>query len=179
MFSGAVLGYRGWHVKPGGYLQGPVSQQRWPENGPLHAACKPIALGKRGSNLLRKMTPHKTPDSECGCGIYAFHEFSDSIKSYSNNRVSVIGPGLFWGSIELHTAGFKAEFGRPLAICSDFKDDDDRFGASKVLRLIGEWEEMLEAVTGRYRIPLLPVDLVEEYALTWAKPIGIEYDDPE
>lgn len=173
MRNDVVLGYRAWRINPlNSALLGPVLKTEWPDGDCLKAECKEGFIPGTDPSV------HESPGDSCMCGIYGFHEFDATVGSYAANAMSVIGPALYWGNIQVYTNGFKAQYARALAIC-DHKDIYKRFNPAKdyIDPKIGEWEEILEAVVARYSIPLLPYDLVVNYALTWARPLGVEIDE--
>lgn len=163
MYLGTVIGFRSWRINPATLgLDGPVSHVEWPPDRHLKAECVPVHVNPRNPD------PHLTPDAECGCGLYAYHGVHDATENYCMNTTAVVGVGVFWGRIQVHTAGFKAQHGRILAISDYHKtkhnDELDRIG-------------LIEGVVERYSIPVIPTDLLEPYGLTFGEKIGTQFDD--
>lgn len=177
MRNDVVLGYRSWRINPWcAELTGPVSRVVWYDDHPLEASCEKVMVHK--SARMHDPNPHVSPGAACICGIYAFHDFETSLANYTEHSLTIAGAGLFWGKIQVYTNGFKSQYARPLALC-DHKDLDDRFHSADGYMdpKKQQWEDALEAIAARYSIPLLPVDLVEEYCATWARPLGTEIDE--
>lgn len=163
MFEGTVIGYRTWKVDPDTLdLIGPISKIPWPYADKLEAKCETLTV--REDEHARD--PHDTPGSVCPCGIYAFHNLRHAIHTHGGNSMAMIGVGAFWGRIVVHTNGFKSQYGRILAL-ADHKEHDRKLG----------WPAILEGVTSRYNIPVIPVDLLEPYGLTYGEPLGIRFEE--
>jgi hypothetical protein len=113
--------------------------------------------------------PHEAPGSVCMCGLYAFHDLSSAMEDYCQNRFAVIGVAAYWGKILVHTAGFRAEYGRILAISDHSRSDAIELERSAIL----------EGVCERYSIPVIPTDLLEQYGSTFGETVGTQFDDPE
>lgn len=177
MRNDVVLGFRAWKIEPlTSALVGPVSRVVWPDNRPLDARCEKVLNHKR--TKLHDPHEHDTPGAHCVCGVYAFHTWRAALNNFTDHSLAIAGAGLFWGKIQVFTNGFKAQHGRVLALC-DHKDIDERFrSADNYLDpKKQQWEDVLEAVVARYSIPILPMDLVEQYCATWARPLGTEIDE--
>lgn len=167
MFFGTVIGFRHWKANPHTYgLDGPVSRVRWPAESPLEAEHKNL-----WHNHIPKCEPdpHESPCASCGCGLYAYHTLEDALENYGQHSLSIVGAAAFWGKIIVHTAGFKAQYGRILAL-SDEREREDLF-----------WFSILEGVVEKYGIPVIPQQDLEAYALTFGGRVGAEFqlDDLE
>jgi hypothetical protein len=165
MFHTVVIGYRSWRMNPQTFgLDGPVSKIEWPPDCKIEAICAPIHV-----KTLKDPEPHIAPGSQCMCGLYAYHDLAAAQESYCQNKHAVIGVAAFWGKLEIHTSGFKAQYGRLLAI------------ADYTMSEVGDLDRssILEGVVERYGIPAIPVDLLEQYGSTFGEHIGTQFDDPE
>jgi hypothetical protein len=49
--------------------------------------------------------------------------FPQRWRDYCQNKFAVIGVAAYWGKILVHTAGFKAQYGRILAISDHSRSD--------------------------------------------------------
>jgi hypothetical protein len=149
---GAVRGFRWWRVGPHVDLlspwRGPV---RWMP-GENEAAC----LGKRsmfGWRAARVAHPRGCPSVECECGFYALHslpELNDTpgrsiweidADSSGGRHGLVLGVVEGAGRVLIGTAGWRARFGRVLAL---FSGPDTR----------DVHRSPLPDVAARYRAPL-------------------------
>lgn len=177
MRNDVVLGFRAWKINPeASSLIGPVSRVEWPDSHPLDAKCERVLNHKR--TKLHDPHEHETPGARCLCGAYAFHDWTTALENFTDHSLAIAGAALFWGKIQVFTNGFKARYARPLALC-DHKNIDDRFHSADGYMdpKKQQWEDVLESVVARYSIPLLPMDLVEQYCATWARPLGTEIDE--
>lgn len=145
-------------------LDGPVSKVEWPPDRKLEAVCAEMPI-----KTLKDPEPHDAPGHNCMCGLYAFHDLSSAMESYCQNKHAAIGVAAFWGKLEIHTFGFKAQYGRILAISDHTRSEVDDLDRSSIL----------EGVVERYGIPAIPVDLLEQYGSTFGQHIGSQFDDPE
>jgi hypothetical protein len=163
MFQGTIIGYRTWKVNPDTFeLCGPVSRVVWPHDSKLEARCETLSVRENE----RARGPHTTPGETCPCGIYAFHTVRVATSTYGGNSVSILGVGAFWGRISVHPNGFKAQYGRILAL-ADHREDKRELG----------WPSILEGVTSLYQIPVIPIDLLEPYGATFGEPLGIRFEE--
>jgi len=164
-----VIGYRSWWAHRDTYsLNGRITQSPWASEEKTTAYCDQVSAFWRGKHDSSYILPpdHEVPHEDCSCGLYAFHRLPDAIRDYGGGPCGIVGAAVFWGEIVVHTAGFKAQYGRPIALVDHRKRDrpDD----------IG-WPTILENVIQRYNIPVLPYDLLEDYAKTFGTQLGVEY----
>lgn len=165
LYVGTVVGFRHWRVNPStNRLQGPVTACEWPHDQRMAADCVDTGLS---TEPLRNPVPHESPDVDCQCGLYAYHTVEDARDNYANNSRNILGAAVYWGAVHIRTAGFRAQYGRIVAL-SDCREDRRRDGE--------RWEGLLDAICERYKIPLVPLDLLEEYAGTFGAPMGQEFD---
>src|SRR5688572_6682963 len=54
---------------------------------------------------------HTAPDTDCSCGIYAFHAMHNQLR-----HEPVVGAIAAWGDMEVHRDGFRAERAAVLAL---------------------------------------------------------------
>lgn len=163
MYVYPVLGYRAWHVSLGGYgLQSPIIHRNdvWPDDGPVEAEC-------RETNLLCDHIegPHDTPTKGCSCGLYAWHTLPAALAKYSAGERSVVGAVMAWGKFVAGTRGFKAQFMQPVALVDQHPPE---------IRGLG-WPALLDRCTEKYQIPVLPLDMLQRYAETFAEPMGLSF----
>lgn len=164
MYRGTIIGYRAWKVNPETFdLMGPVSRIVWPHDKKLVGQCEDILSH---NEFRRVLELHTTPGDVCKCGIYGFHDLASAIESYCSHTFAIIGVAAFWGRISVHPNGFKAQYGRALAL-ADHKERERKLG----------WSSALEGVTSKYNIPAIPVDLLEPYGLTFGELLGVRFED--
>lgn len=129
----------------------------WPVDGPLHASCE-----QRGGSLAswirrrlsRNVESHPAPAWGCECGIYALSRLEDEedlkISPHICQRgpldrvLRVAGVAQLWGRVVQHDRGYRAEYAQPLRLLT----------IPSLVR-VRDTEGLLEAVAGRYRIPLV------------------------
>ncbi len=125
-----------------------MQDEFYPAEGALTAVCK----GESHFRIKDDDLPegHECPSEQCTCGIYAFHEAEDAIEKYSAGSWTVVGAGIFWGKIVVHTAGFRAQHCRIVALANHRKrNKPDDVG----------WPALLEGVVEKYNVPVVPLDL--------------------
>ena len=81
----------------------------------------------------RSGAAHSPPVKDCTCGLYAWHPHRvvGLIARQMRQAVprKVFGLIEAWGRIEIHSAGFRAEFARPVAFVNlDWQEIDERAG---------------------------------------------------
>lgn len=165
MYVYPVLGYRAWHVSLNGYkLQSPVVHRNdtWPSDGPCEAQCLETKI-----QCDRLEEPHETPTIGCSCGLYAWHTFPSALAKYSAGPRTVVGAVMAWGRFVAGTKGFKSQYMRPLAIVDQHPPE---------VRGLG-WPALLDRCTENYQIPCVPLDVLQEYAETFAEPMGLTFTE--
>ncbi|MET0600535.1 MAG: hypothetical protein ABW167_00955 [Baekduia sp.] len=103
-----VVGYRAWNLNGGQIKPIGAGDDVWKGGEEVRASCKNGGL-------------HVSPDSECECGLYAWHDF-ERVKANANES-QVFGAVQAWGRIEVHSDGFRSEFMRPCMLAYDDSDD--------------------------------------------------------
>ena len=108
--AGKVLGFRSWklsgHNLAALYVDQP--EARWGP-GPNRARCLPGPLWPADRS-------HDAPGGFCSCGLYAMHELPPLMPLTWPERATVYGAVLAWGRIEVHAAGFRAEWAEPVVL---------------------------------------------------------------
>jgi hypothetical protein len=130
----------------------------------MEATCKPPDFYVRGGGVLE--TPHRSPHEDCVCGLYAFHELHDALSTYSSGDRTIIGAGVFWGEMMVHTIGFRAQYGRIIALSEHRKRTKP-----------GDlgWPLLVEGVVEKYNIPVVPLNMLRAYAETFGRSLGSDY----
>ncbi|MGO9973192.1 MAG: hypothetical protein ACLP01_10345 [Solirubrobacteraceae bacterium] len=107
---GLVVGYRAWRLK--GYSLVPLvmSDATWRvEDNEAECRASHLRLTFRRS--------HAAPAKHCSCGLYAYHSAEAlMMKVPGVDEEMVYGAVVAWGRMEVHRAGFRAQFGRPVAL---------------------------------------------------------------
>ena len=120
-----VTGFRRWRLV-GERLTSPFIPLRWDE-AVAHARCYPANRSLLfGDGWLDK--PHRAPDPDCRCGIYAWHELPSPGPVPDPDRV--FGVVALWGRIEVHADGMRAQHARIAALGRPFS-----MGSSQAARL--------------------------------------------
>lgn len=137
----------------------------------MEAVCRPPAF-----MIEKKMVTlgqHVSPGSNCSCGLYAFHAVEDALGQYVSTARAVLGAAIFWGQIEIATCGFRAQYGRIVAL----SEHNEVTSRGITLKRGFGWTETFNRVSERYRVPIVPMDLLETYAQTFGTPFGSDYLD--
>lgn len=119
----------------------------------------PIAVWRPGANQAVCATPatHETevgsrepvPASGCGCGLYAWHEYTDGIGRFADEPTALKSPvGIVrgWGRMQLHPDGWRSEF-------------------AEILALVENGDSRMRNIAERYQVPLLPARSMPEIAI--------------
>jgi hypothetical protein len=105
LVAGSLFGLRTWRViadDGGEALSGPLYDAPWPAGGEwLRATCS---------------HGHLAPDSQCECGVHAWHPRVRSARDVMSVRGVVPGVLEAQGPVEVHEDGFRAQRGRPYAL---------------------------------------------------------------
>jgi len=116
-----------------------VQSELWPAHGePLHATC-----------LVHS---HHAPDARCSCGVYAWHPTDENASLVFPPRLwdgAVTGIVEAWGEVEVHAAGFRAQYARPHRIVIPSRAD-------------GETRRLVEALAAEYHAEVLTVKSPEQ-----------------
>ena len=139
LFAGAVDGLRVWRIvgtdqeRPMLAAQG--VRHVWPPGETMRAYCLAPTGHRRRDE---KDEPHIAPSSDCSCGIYALHPghrhaIAQAERSLATPGLTVSGVVSGWGRLEVHLAGFRAEYARPSVLFE--RGDDARTG---LVRQLGE-----------------------------------------
>lgn len=165
MYTQAVIGFRSWHVSlTSENLISPVisrsKRTEWPIDGPVEAECVDTGLMQE-----RVEGPHDHPTMGCVCGLRAWHTFDLALEHFSQGGFSIVGACLAWGKYVVASKGFKAQYMRPLALVDHLRADQ------RDLR----WPKLLAKVEADYAVPVVPRDLIEQYAQTWGPPMGTDF----
>ena len=144
----ALTGWRLWRVDPDGTLRSlwKGAHKPWTTQ-PHQAACPP------GSPRSFTHARHRPPAPGCGCGYYALLTPSQ-LGRLSAPSMVVAGTTQTWGSILPHTQGYRAQWCQITALL-----DGPVPGSSHE-----RWAnaEQVHLAATRYRLPVLPADLVNE-----------------
>ena len=106
-----VVGFRAWRIANGKLLS-PYVPCRW-EGRLLHADCFDAnrALLHHEGWLTE---PHRSPDPDCQCGIYAYHR--PGLRTYFGEHYWCEGVISAWGRMVVHADGWRAEHARVEAL---------------------------------------------------------------
>lgn len=136
-----LLGYRFWRVGRDGSLRCMLSRDVW------------LAGGNRASCWR---CGHEAPGRLCRCGFNALHGPPEH--EFDEHRGAVLGAIAAWGQIEVHQAGFRAQFAQVIAL------------ADGGVRRSPRRSRIVRAAT-RYEVPLVPLDQLAEAAGVHATPV--------
>lgn len=154
----AVLGYRTWAIDADGWLM-PFSLATisgpW-RPGVNHARCH-YAKWQRGASGPEPAPPHPAPHARCMCGLYALLDPRDQRLPWNDATLAVGAVGA-WGELELHRAGFRAEYATVLALAVP------RRTAPHLLA-------RHEKAAARYGVELVAPDLLEAFGRRHAAPV--------
>lgn len=129
----------------------------WPADGPLRASCEQRASSLASwirRHFSRKVEGHPAPAWGCECGIYAMSRLEDEEELRISPHICQRGPldrvlrvagvAQLWGRVVQHDRGYRAEYAQPLRLLT-----------IPSLVPARDADSLLEAVSDRYRIPLV------------------------
>lgn len=158
--QGEVVGFRTWHIDDELRLS-------------PRSVGEPWTAGVNEAKCYRDLG-HRAPSTKCECGLYAFHEPearpTATIYAWGQTALSdVPGVVLAWGNLDVHHAGFRAEFAQPLLL--GYEEAWSR------LR-----RETVRTVAREYHMELAPVRELPRLALEHGSPVPSamrpKYDEP-
>lgn len=106
LFSEAVLGFRCWtaaDTPEGPRLQAFTTRHLWAP-GINRATC----LARSSPNETSRASRHKSPHSECSCGLYAYHALRQDLMTAAPGR-GILGAIAAFGDMKVYRHGFRAE----------------------------------------------------------------------
>lgn len=161
MFTTPIIGFRSWRVEHG-RLYSCTQKVVWPHDRKAVTECRTHFLMEAHPN---RPASHSDPvHPQCSCGLYGWYDLENALREYVVNSKSVVGAAVYWGRIQVHVGGLRAEFARPVALVNE------RWGETKDRPL--NWSGLLDQTLERYRIPLLPLEDLKPYALTFGEQVG-------
>lgn len=155
-FIEPAAGYRAWRLgQRDELLPFGVNAAPW-ARGVNEATCERHFIG------WRPTTTHAAPATDCTCGFYALHDPTDErLDFYTRARATgppAVGAIGAWGDMEVHRAGFRAQFACVIALAEH----------PRMPR--GEREAVWRAAE-RYGVPFVPWDDLRAAALREAAPL--------
>lgn len=160
-----VIGYRTWKLRDGELMPQNEGLSWW-KLGVNKAACEKHifhesvyceACDSDDECAETKPADHAVPDPDCQCGYYALHD----IAGLERRVKGLIGAVAAWGKMEVHHAGFRAEYAQPIAFAYS-----DEF----TLKLHREAGEFARAHGMRY----MPKEELEEFAQAFGESVPEE-----
>lgn len=164
-FVGAFVGFRSWKVKDG-KLHSAVMPAGWLADEPTKAYCINTHKLCDGSEI-----PHRgvCPHPRCTCGLHGWHDLNMALRTYVLHKDTVVGSAVFWGRMQIHTDGLRAEFARPIAFV------EERQGRTTRPR-DADFSQCLNAMAETYQLPVLPLEDLVDYTSTFGDAIGNQID---
>jgi hypothetical protein len=107
-----VIGFRSFHCGHSELYSSSVGASLW-RPGTNRAVCKGFNARLVGYAGPRKAEPHSAPDPSCACGLYAYHDIDSVGEGWGSLAIGAIAA---WGRIEVHHAGFRAEYASVVAL---------------------------------------------------------------
>jgi hypothetical protein len=142
-----VLGFRVWCVDDDGRL--------WPRTSKAammrRLGSEPWAIGTSHARCLLQAAggaAHPAPANGCMCGLYGWHASKAALDACRTSRDLVAGAIIAWGDLQVHAAGFRAEYARPVALAVPAE-------SSRLRRRARTRLEPLRRASERYAIPLV------------------------
>jgi hypothetical protein len=148
-----VLGFRDWTATAYGTLGSRAWGTEW-RPGINDATCR------RG--MFARTPAHAAPGTVCDCGLYAYHRYQPDDHWYAMQypgAVVVRGAVAGWGRMIVHADGWRAEHAMVLALA--YHETADPRQAALVR----------DVLAPRYRVPAVPMDLLEREASLYASPV--------
>lgn len=146
LYPSALIGYRAWVLREPGYLCSTMGQVPW-RTPTEKASCYFHA--------------HRSPDSDCHCGLYAFHDLEPAetlAASMYFAGIGVTGVIAGRGHAEIHAAGFRVAEARVIALLAPSH------------RIHFRTQDLLERTAARYEVPIAERDRLIELAAAAGAP---------
>lgn len=105
-----VFGYRVWRWNAMGLNS--LNGAPWLPGRPLEAGCRRTVLR---TNLDIADDAHKTPHSDCTCGVYAVKSL-EHLRQIGYERRGIYGEVYLWGTVVEHKLGWRAQFAYPKSL---------------------------------------------------------------
>jgi len=121
-----VIGFRKWKIDVArGALRSCILNSLWVADEETEGHCVQGAWRRAQPDCK---FPHPAPHVDCSCGLYGYNRQKDlRIKSelvVPDDR-AVYGIFAAWGRIIFHDKGFRAQYGRPIAVVEKITGKDD------------------------------------------------------
>lgn len=168
MLDSPVIGVRCWssNLVSGVFLRG-IGPCRSHPFAVWHPGVNKAVCGTPAAHEMYAGTNAPVPGSMCGCGFYAYHEYSDDIGRFPSEptgQKSPVGIVRGWGQMQCHPDGWRAEY-------------------AEILALVENGSPRMHAVAKRYGVPLLPSSSMPEVAIEfgdvvppWRRPRNNQQD---
>jgi hypothetical protein len=154
-----LVAFRRWRAVDG-RLRSPYVPIFWDERT-FHARCEASRLATPG--IGAHAAPHRAPDPDCSCGVYAYLEPDREFPMVDYRGVT--GIVTLWGNVEVHADGMRAEHARieALALYPHWSQRQkhavweiaDKLGVDLID--LGRIDQCAERYGGRLPSTLLPV----------------------
>jgi hypothetical protein len=174
VYSECVIGYRRWQLADWTLVPNSVGDPWRP--GINHARCRTHDQGyasalwaQHGVSMHSGGTglPHAAPDAHCGCGLYALHDPLDPhLEGSAGPMVFISGAVAAWGRLEVHWAGFRAEYAQILALVPPPE------------ALTAQGWEGLKLLQRIYQVPFVRADRLQAEAERHGRPLPVEARPP-
>lgn len=192
-YSEPILGWRTWSLSttvPISLTGMVYTSCRWNNCEPTHAICMksrrvtPLAYMPDRSVPIVEPCKHP-PDMSCNDGFFGFYDLiklrTVGMFSFAPTLKAVRGCFQAWGGIILHEDGFRAEWAEPVALIEEtpesIKDWNSAYSQLLLSEKYGSDEQVFEARRGRvdalakrYKIPIVPLEDIEEYSKQYGSP---------
>lgn len=175
--SPPIIGYRAWRVEGNDLRSVFVGDSVWTVGERMVAECLPQAA------WYGRPISHAAPDQKCACGIYArttlagiFDELwlAGMAKAHS----VVVGAVAMFGNTYHGKNGphvIRAQHAQPICLLASdawypmqLPDDPEQD--------LQAWRDMLERVSQRYGLPIVPRTGIEQYAAEFGEPLSTTED---
>lgn len=165
-----VVGFRSWTVNvEANTLDSRLAKTPWPAEEKMMARCIDFGFTRREDGVPLY---HPAPQAGCTCGLWGYHELEEAIENFSSYSHCLVGAAVYWGErLQVHTTGFKAQYGRIVALADHHAELQSRVRQHRDL----DWTDRLERIVERYHVPVVPLEDLEAYALTYGSKLGLDY----
>lgn len=162
----AALGFRAWRPSLEG-LQPLTGQHPW-EPGVNQAVCERrnrVAYFYGGYEPTTTPRAHASPDGDCGCGLYAWHELDQLRRNHDGSEVPIVyGAVAGWGRTIVHQDGWRAAKARILALAH----------ASSMPLAV----DIMGVIASHYRVPIVPIEMLQLEGARHAESVVAHRPDP-
>ena len=108
-----IIGYRVWQLDANRLRS--LNGEQWSPGKALAARCRALSYGPIVGRAGAAHDPHKPPQIECTCGVYAARGL-EHLRSMGCPKYAIHGEVYLWGKVVEHELGWRAQFAYPKSL---------------------------------------------------------------